>query len=54
MIPNSASPTTIRTVEEQLCSFYHRRSVIDRLIELLEMYQHATPVRASHKKIRAA
>lgn len=53
MIPNSTSPTPIRTVEEQLRLLYVRRSVVDRLIRALEDYQRARP-RKHSKKDRVA
>lgn len=40
----SASPTPIRSVEEQLRSLYRRRSAIDRLIAALEAYQRAKEI----------
>ena len=54
MYRNSASPTPIRTVEEQLGSLYQRRSAIDRLIRMLEIYQRMTPLPVSQKKTRVA
>ncbi len=51
MIPNSTSPTPIRTVEEQLRYLYRRRSVVDQLISTLKIYQRLKPGRApkSHR-----
>jgi len=51
---NSASPTPIRTVEEQLSSLFQRRSVIDRLIRTLELYQRMTPLPVAQKKTHVA
>jgi hypothetical protein len=49
----SASPTPIRTVEEQLRSLDRRRSAIDRLIRALEAYQReaAAPKIARSKRV---
>ena len=43
MMPNSTSPTTIRTVEEQIQILRLRRSAVDRLIRALEGYQRLAP-----------
>lgn len=46
MIAKSTSPTPIRTLQEQLRSLTQRRSVVDRLIRSLELYQRITVVGA--------
>jgi len=52
VIRKIASP--IRTVEEQLRSLDQRRSVIDRLIHALELYQRVTPAPAYQKGKKVA
>lgn len=54
MIPNSTSPTMIRTMDAQLENLYQRRSAVDRLIRSLEHYQRCQPARVSGKKQRVA
>jgi len=54
MILNSASPSRIPTVSEQLLVLRNRRSVVDRLIRCLETYQRVTPVPAALAKARVA
>jgi hypothetical protein len=49
MIPNSTSPTTIRTVAEQLRLLHQRRASVDRLIRALESYQRVTPGRTAKR-----
>jgi len=44
MLHKSTSPTPIKPpLEEQLRSLYLRRSVVDRLIRVMETYQRVTP-----------
>jgi len=54
MISKRTSPTPIRDPQEQLRALYFRRSVVDRLIRSLTIYQRITPVRAPQKKDRVA
>jgi hypothetical protein len=49
MAPNSTSPTQIPTLEEQLRSLYLRRSVVDRLIRIMETYQRVSGARGRKK-----
>jgi len=54
MILNSASPTRIPTVDEQLLALRIRRSVVDRLVRCLEQYHRITPVSRVTVKSRVA
>ena len=54
MIPNSASPHHIPTVDERLLALRVRRSVVDRLVRCLEQYQRITPIARVTTKSRVA
>jgi hypothetical protein len=54
MILNSASPTRIPNVNEQLLALRKRRSVVDRLVRCLEDYHRITPIIRVTVKSRVA
>ena len=48
------SPLHMPTLNEQLLALGKRRSVVDRLIRSLELYQRLAPVKIMHKRSRVA
>ena len=54
MVLSSTSPNPIRPLDEQLLALQVRRSVVDRLIRCLELYQRVTPSQDHHSKTRVA
>jgi hypothetical protein len=53
-MPLFTSPSVIPSLEEQLLVLRKRRSVVDRLIRSLEVYQRSCPPSGVKKKDRVA